>query len=78
MDIEFTVKLLAKNAIDPESLAEYYHNDPLEYIKFLTQEEGLLGCVEDCHVITEAHEITESEQVLWRRRAVMDDYDAKL
>lgn len=47
MDIEFTVKLVVKNAIESESLRDCYGNDPLEFIKFLVREEGLQGCTED-------------------------------
>lgn len=56
MDIQFTVKMIAPNAIDEEELRNEYDNDPLAYIRFLTQEEGLLGCVDDeCIEIIEAH-----------------------
>lgn len=56
MDIQFTVKMIAPNAIDEEGLRNEYDNDPLAYIRFLTQEEGLLGCVDDeCIEIIEAH-----------------------
>lgn len=54
MDIEFMVKLKVENAIDPESLRDCYHNDPLEYIKFLSQEEGLLGCTNEDYEIVSA------------------------
>ena len=59
MDIEFTVRLVVRSAIDPESLADDYNDSMLEYIKFLSQEEGLLGCVDDEYQIIEAHEYIE-------------------
>lgn len=54
MDIEFTVRLVVRNAIDPESLRNDYDNDPLVFIKFLVEEEGLQGCTEDDFVIVDA------------------------
>lgn len=56
MDIEFTVKLVARNAIDQESLRDCYNNDPMAFIKFLVQEEGLQGCTEDDFEILSAKE----------------------
>ena len=61
MDIEITVKLLVKNAIDPEALREDFHNDPLEFIRYLVQEEGLMGCVEDDFEITNAQVASEQK-----------------
>lgn len=57
MDIEFTVRLIVKNAIDAESLSDCYDNDPLAFIKFLVQEEGLQGCTEDDFEVLNAREI---------------------
>lgn len=60
MDIEFTVNLVVQNAIDQESLSECYNNDPLLFIKFLVQEEGLQGCTEDEFTITAARIVNAS------------------
>jgi hypothetical protein len=54
VDIEFTVKLVVENAIDHEALCNVFNNDPLEYIRFLVQEEGLLGCTNEDYEIIEA------------------------
>lgn len=47
IDIEFTVRLVVENAIDATVLTEDYGGDPLEFIRFLVREEGLLGCAND-------------------------------
>jgi hypothetical protein len=54
MDIEFTVRLLVKNAIDEDALRSEYGNSELEFIRFLVREEGLQGCTEDDFEILEA------------------------
>lgn len=54
MDIEFTVRLIVKNAIDKDALRDDYNNNPLEFIRFLVAEEGLEGCTEDDFQIIEA------------------------
>ncbi len=47
IDIEFTVRLVVENAIAVTALTEDFGGDPLEYIKYLVREEGLLGCTND-------------------------------
>ena len=54
LSISFTVNLVVENAIEADALREEYNNDPLEFIKYLTTEEGLLGCANDEYEITAA------------------------
>lgn len=58
MDIDFTVRLRVVNAIDEEALREDYDNDLLKFIRYLVQEEGLIGCVEDEYEILTAEPVS--------------------
>jgi hypothetical protein len=60
LDIEFTVRLVVKSAIDKDALRDDYNDSPLEFIRFLVREEGLQGCTEDDFHILEAHALRES------------------
>jgi hypothetical protein len=60
LDVEFTVRLVVKSAIDEDALRDDYGDSPLEFIRFLVREEGLQGCTEDDFQILEAHALRES------------------
>ena len=54
LDIVFTVKLTIKDAIDREAFVDEYGDDALKFVRYLTNEEGLIGCVEDDYEILSA------------------------
>lgn len=47
MDINVSIKFKIKNAIDKEVLERDFNGDIMECAKFLIEEEGLVGIVQD-------------------------------
>ena len=63
IDVEFTAKLVIKDAIDREALREDYKGDLLGYVRMLTEMEGLQGCTEDGYEIISAAELGASRPI---------------
>ena len=58
INIEFDARLRIESAIDEVALKEEFGNDLLRYVKYLVDEEGMLGCVDiaDSSTIVAARE----------------------
>lgn len=57
IDVEFTVRMVIRNAIDRDALSTDYSGDLLGYVRMLTTEEGLQGCTDDDYNIIDAREL---------------------